>query len=107
MNQLTLFGKPLVPQKIETLFLQFWSIYPGRRGPNPRKPALEKFSRLIERDKIDPQEIIAGARRYADSNPDPNFTCQATTFLNQHRWEQTGYGPPSDPNGSMLDISVR
>jgi hypothetical protein len=105
--QLTLFGRPMVPSKIEELFNHFSAVFPPRRGSDPRKPALDKFMLLVEKYHIDPQEIIAGARRYADSRPLPEFICQMTTFLNQRRWEQTSYGPASDPNGSMLDISVR
>lgn len=106
MKQLTLFGRPITSKKIEEQFNIFAAVYPPRRGSDPRKPALEKFAKLVAVDQIDPQDIIAGARRYADSHPDPNYTCQMTTFLNQHRWEQREYLAPTEA-GSMLDISIR
>lgn len=86
-SQLTLFGKPMVPAKIEQLFDQFWMIYPPRRG-NPKQPAKLKFYALIERGKVDPQDILAGTRAYAQSREgqNPKFTLMAMTFLNQHRW---------------------
>ena len=107
-GQLTLFGKSaLVPTSVQKLFDEFWLVFPKRTGSDPRKPAQEKFCRLVQRDHVDPMAIIEGARRYAASNPDPNYTCQATTFLNQARWEQREYRPPVQEPTSMLDISLR
>jgi hypothetical protein len=97
-QQLTLFGKPLVPAKIETLFDQFWMVYPPRRGSNPKKPAKEKFCGLV-RKGVDPQDIIAGARRYAETRvgEDARFTAMAQTFLNQHRWADDYTFEPNPP----------
>lgn len=41
-------------------FEKFWKAYPQRKGPNPKKPAQEKFARIVT-SGADPQELIAGA----------------------------------------------
>lgn len=71
-------------------FDEFWNVYPHRgKLPDPKKPAREKFERKV-RDGTDPQEIIAGAKRYAElvsaEGIEERLVCQAVTWLNQERW---------------------
>lgn len=79
-------------------FNQFWQVYPKRVGSNPKKPAKEKFCRLVMIGGVLPQDIIAGTAAYARSRDgeDARFTAMATTFLNQHRWEDD-HGPGRGP----------
>jgi hypothetical protein len=64
------------------LFEEFWNAYPRKVG---KQAALKAFEKALRNAKV--QEIIAGARRYAD---DPNrvdaFTAHPTTWLNAGRW---------------------
>jgi hypothetical protein len=99
-QQLTLFGKTTFSPRIEQLFDEFWSVLRHRPG-DPKKPAKEKFVRLVERQRIDAQEIISGARAFAafSVNTEPQFLPMTQTWLNQHRW--TGdYGTESSRRGS-------
>lgn len=90
---------------VETIirFDEFWQTYPHRLGSNPKYLAREKFVDLVEREKIDPGVIIAGAKRYAvqeRANVNTQFIAQASTWLNQHRWENEDAPPP---NGTGSD----
>jgi hypothetical protein len=79
---------PPVPSE---LFDRFWSTYPKRgSASNPRKPAVEKFSRLVKAG-ADPEAIIAGAQHYAEverqaGRAGTEKIAQAITWLNQERW---------------------
>lgn len=65
----------------ECLFLEFWEVYPRRVG---RGAARKAFTNALKRAK--PEEIMAGARRYAASCPDPQFTKHPSTWLNADCW---------------------
>lgn len=89
---------PPAPRKagIVELFEQFWDVMRPSRGkaPNPRKPAFEKFERLI-RQGVPVEDIIGGAKRFeaierGAGRWGTDKVAQAITWLNQHRWE--GYG---------------
>lgn len=68
-------------------FAEFWIAYPRREGPNPRKPAKLIFDRLVARG-VDPQRLIDAAKALAVEHPTPTrFIPQATTFLNQERFD--------------------
>ncbi|MBR1236860.1 hypothetical protein [Bradyrhizobium sp. AUGA SZCCT0182] len=60
------------PAKPASRFDAFWSEYPRRDGPNPRKPAEQRFDALVK-SGLDPE---FGTR----------FIPQAITWLNQQRW---------------------
>lgn len=89
--------KPSIkPKTIADQFELFWDIMRHSRGkaPNPRKPAFEKFERLI-RQGVPPETIIGGAKRFETIERGAgrwgtDKVAQAITWLNQHRWE--GYG---------------
>lgn len=82
-------------------FEVFWKSYP-RRGshPNPKKPALQKFTAAIKRG-VDPKTIIAAAKAFAAAERvagrDPKFIPQAVTWLSQERWADVA---PKDPIGT-------
>jgi hypothetical protein len=68
-------------------FAEFWIAYPRREGPNPRKPAKLIFDRLVARG-VGPQRLIDAAKALAVEHPTPTrFIPQATTFLNQERFD--------------------
>jgi hypothetical protein len=72
------------------LFIKFWSVYPRRKGSNPRHNAELKFA-LALKNKADPQHIISSARRYAQELQEQGklnteYVCMAQTWLYQRRW---------------------
>lgn len=84
---------------IETTFAKFWKAYPSRgEATNPRKPALEKFRKLVE-GGTDPAVIVAGAQGYAAAmrrdRTEPRFIKQATAWLTQACWQQYADPPPN------------
>lgn len=65
-------------------FQAFWSLYPRREA---KKPAFDSWQRAMK--KTTPEVVMAAVTRYAASRQgqDPKYTAQATTWLNQERWE--------------------
>lgn len=73
-------------QGTRDFFAEFWLAYPSREGSNPKKPASERFNRLVAKGH-DPEAIIAAARQLAGEHPTPTrFVPQAVTWLNQERF---------------------
>jgi hypothetical protein len=69
------------------LFEDFWLVYPRREGSNPKKPASDRFLRLVAKGH-DPHKLIDAARDFAKEHPSPTrFVPQAVTWLNQERFE--------------------
>ena len=72
-----------------TKFIEFWNIYPKRRGNNPKHPASLKFLALVK-SGVDPDAIVAGARNYATdpaTEAGTPYVKQAVVWLNQRGWE--------------------
>jgi hypothetical protein len=75
---------------------EFWKIYPLKVG---KGAALKAFNKAIKR--ANPQEIIDGAKRYADDpNRNPGYTAHAATWLNADRWADPLLPPKTPENGS-------
>ncbi len=72
-------------------FQVFWKAYPPLTG-NPKAPAWAEWQRAVI--DVDPQTIIAAAKRYAEasSKPDAPKVAHARTWLHQKRWNDWG-GP--------------
>jgi hypothetical protein len=71
-------------------FEEFWKAYPRRDGPNPRKPAEQKFNALVK-SGVDPDLMIQAARQLdvdegRRGNIGTRFVPQALTWLGQQRW---------------------
>lgn len=71
-------------------FEEFWKEYPSRDGDNPKLPAKIKFDALVKTG-IDPELIIAGARRYAakareKGQAGTQYIAHALKWLNDQRW---------------------
>jgi hypothetical protein len=74
-------GKPLSRTNLDAPFEDFWGVYPRKVGKGAaRKAYRNALKRASE------AEILAGARAYAASKPDPKYTAHATTWLNADRW---------------------
>lgn len=78
--------------EVDRCFDRFWKAYPSRGDfPNPKKPARDRFHKLVE-SGVDPEAIIAGVERYAKRCRAQRIAggqtvAQAMTYLNQKRWE--------------------
>jgi hypothetical protein len=71
-------------------FEEFWAVYPNRDGDNPKLPAQLKFDALVKTG-VDPELMIAGARRYAEEMAKKGkigteFIAHALKWLSQQRW---------------------
>jgi hypothetical protein len=77
----------------------FWRVYPSRSPhDNPKKPAAFKFAAAVKRG-VEPEIIIAGARRYADyvgrNVQDRRYIKQAVHWLSAEQWNEQHR--PADP----------
>jgi hypothetical protein len=82
---------PMVPRQAPEAFDRFWAAYPKRDGANPKHPASKKFLALVK-SGIDVEAIVAGANGYRaecdrKQQTGTPYVAMATTWLNQHRWE--------------------
>jgi hypothetical protein len=95
-----------LPSKFE----EFWSSFPRRDGPNPRKPAEQKFNAMVKTG-VDPDVMITAVRKLAADelargNIGTRFIPQAITWLNQQRWSDhaaVAYAASSQPQGIDWD----
>jgi hypothetical protein len=66
----------------ESLFFEeFWKVYPRKVGKGEARKA---YRNALKRATA--EEILAGAKRYAESKPDPEFTKHPGPWLNADRW---------------------
>jgi hypothetical protein len=73
---------PLDPSIKHPDFEEFWKIYPRKVAKAAALKAWIKAKQVTS-----PEEIIAGAQRYAnDPNRHPSYTAHPATWLNAHRW---------------------
>jgi hypothetical protein len=76
---------PLTPLA-EPLFDEFWGVYPAKVGKGAARKA---YRHALTRGSS--AEILAGAKRYAESKPDPKFTKHPSTWLNAECWLDEGH----------------
>src|SRR3990167_3618163 len=62
-------------------FDEFWAVYPRKIG---KGGARKSHRNALKRATA--VEILAGAKRYAATKPDPQFTKHASTWLNADCW---------------------
>jgi hypothetical protein len=84
-------NKSVKSQPAEPLFDEFWGVYPLKVGKGAARKA---YRNALSRASSD--EILAGAKRYAASKPDPKFTAHPTTWLNADRWLDEAAKPSSN-----------
>lgn len=71
-------------------FEEFWKAFPRRDGPNPRKPAEQKFNALVKTG-VDPAIMLAAVKQLAIDEGKrgqigTRYIPQTVTWLNQQRW---------------------
>lgn len=86
-------------------FARFWELYPRKVAKGAARTA---WAAALRRGKARPEEIIAGAERYAaDPNRDPAYTAHPATWLNAERWgdepepDRTAPAPAGPPRTAM------
>lgn len=97
-------------KELSIAFDHFWSIYPRRIA---KKNAEKIFSRILK-SGVSHEEIIDGARRYAnhcrDTGTDEKYIAHAATWLNGERWldrpEHAG-GPDKKNKGGFSAAAER
>jgi hypothetical protein len=62
-------------------FEEFWKVFPRKVGKGEARKA---FRNALKRASA--EEIVAGAKRYAATKPDPEFTKHPGPWLNADRW---------------------
>ena len=91
-------------------FEEFWKSYPKREGANPKAPARKSFLKAV-RTGVDPPEVIAAAKRYADECRRLGIfatskVAQAVTWLNQSRWDDyAATAPPAENDKDRRDLA--
>ena len=77
-------------------FEVFWSHYPKRQGPNPKKPAFAKWKIALK--SIDANSLVAAVKAYAASDlpADRSKIPQAMNWLSQARWEEQDTTAPGE-----------
>lgn len=80
------------PEDFET----FWSIYPKRQGPNPKKPAYSKWKTALKTATAD--TLIAAVKAYASSElpDDRRMIPQAQNWIGQERWTEQDTTAPDE-----------
>ena len=69
-------------QPPENLFFEeFWAVYPRKVAKGAARKA---YRNALNRATV--EEILAGAKRYSASKPEPQFTAHPATWLNADRW---------------------
>ncbi|WP_238272309.1 DUF1376 domain-containing protein [Methylobacterium cerastii] len=92
-------------------FAEFWQAYPKRDGDNPRKTAVRAYAKAV-RDGAEPAAILRAVRAYAaelrtKGRIGSEFVAQATTWLNQGRFERFTQGPEAQEGGEGPDQRAR
>lgn len=77
-------------------FEVFWSHYPKRQGPNPKKPAFAKWKVALK--SIDADSLVVAVKAYAASDlpADRSKIPQAMNWLSQARWEEQDTTSPDE-----------
>lgn len=99
-----------VSRSVDDDFAEFWQAYPRRDGPNPKKPAREKFGSAVKHGTL-PSEILAGATAYRaecerKGKIGTEFIPHAATWLHQRRWEEYAIDDPPPPDGPQYPAAT-
>lgn len=101
----------IAPENVPDLFSEFWDQYPHRNGAKKGKTAARKKWDAALKARASPQQIIAGALRYAnDRQVIQGYAKDPATWLHGKGWEddvETDHGRsgsgPSGPRNGMVD----
>jgi hypothetical protein len=96
------------PPLANSKFDEFWKEYPKRDGDNPRKTAEKKFAALVKTG-VDPEVIIAGAKRASMEARKRNdygtrFIPQAIKWLNDQRFLDIAVETFAGADDGMVEV---
>lgn len=95
------YSPPMGDGPLDEPFEEFWKVFPtGRKqGKGGAKDAFRKIITGRHRKGLRAKavELIEGAKRYAASRPDPQYTPMPSTWLNEGRWEDDAASLPPPP----------
>lgn len=96
-------GGKAFDRELDLMFERWWLLMPKRGDhANPKKPARERWLRIVRADHAMVETLMAGARAYAGkvikTGTEARAVAQGVTWLNQARWEQDAPAPA--PEGS-------
>lgn len=74
------------PSRLELDFAEFWKVYPRKIAKKGAEAAYQK----ARKSGVDAERILAGAKRYVASRPNPQFIPHPTSWLNQGRYDDEG-----------------
>jgi hypothetical protein len=104
MDRIRAVAKATRPDAEKIFDERFWPEYPKRGdAANPKKPAKDKFVRLVK-DGIDPEVMISAAKRFCQIEREAgrhgtDKVAQAITWLNQQRFSDYAEIAPAKPTG--------
>lgn len=79
--------EPYEQESLNNMFIEFWNLYPLKRG---KGAAAKAFQKAIH--KISIEKLLDATRRFRDDPHRPyDFTPLASTWLNQERWDDEPY----------------
>jgi hypothetical protein len=86
------------PRAADAEFAEFWAAYPRKVAKKGAHAAYLK----ARKDGADAETILAGAKRFAASRPDPQYTPHPATWLNRGQWEDAvpASNPPTKSGGN-------
>jgi hypothetical protein len=88
---------------IDTLFQEFWDVYPKKAD---KRLARRAFEKALKRSTAD--VIVAGAIQYRDDpHRQPAFTKNASTWLNADAWENDPIPAPLNKAASIAEENKR
>lgn len=89
--------QPNVKAERSDRFEEFWKVYPKKAG---KKKARDNFARAVK-GGADPQEIIDGARHYAEAcaGTEDRFIKWAQGWLTEERWTDRPEPEDAQPSG--------
>lgn len=99
---------PIVPKGTDPPgFGEFWAAYPKRDGDNPRKTAARAYAKVI-RQGAKPAALMAAVKAYAaelaaKDRIGTEFVAQASTWLNQERFDRFAQGATADGSSASAD----
>lgn len=83
-------------------FDEFWAIYEKKGNKMQSQKAWKKLKPSIELQL----EIYAQARLYVQATPDKQFRKDASTWLNNHCWNDVIHAAPQKPKGFFAQLGM-
>jgi len=103
-------GAPANAGSVDSNFEEFWRAFPPGRKQD-RRAALDLFRKIVTGKHktlhASSETLIAAARRYAASKPDPEYTPKPGNWLNGGRWDDDVCGVDADAAKALQEHEER